>query len=650
MESRIKGLRTLLIIGTVIVFLAGFAFLFASSISPIIRTCTMIVISIVLMGLSLYEENTLKFKSDSIVSYIIGNVGIMVAYISTYVNDLLSGLFNLANDDFLLFVSLFFVLLGLLLLVSIVKYKLYKLLELVVFAYIIALGFFLTSINVDEYLVVSIILGLVFIKNLIKMSNFSEWISLVFTFLSLFFIGNNNVLFAYIIGTIGIANMFVVLFKDKSIQMVPIILMSLITINMFVGVSLDVSIVLTAGLLSLIEMAVNKFNLIDSKIRVFDKAVFVVSFLFIVSMATTNNVYCNCILPLILLGSGLINKYVLKDPYEKYVLPFKLFYCIDQLTLFIPYDGMEYVGPALICISMLVAYMLTKSAAVKRIYMVLIFLSNVVLMLDNGSNLILSIILMILSLISFYVIYVSDSKIEKGLSAYFIFMSAVILAIMSQADNLFLLISAICYAIYLAITKKNKVIFGASLIMFLVASSYYTLNIIDVESIATLIIEMLILCGILLFGFVCVTEEKNQVLFLSLAVMAQIIITIIMHYGLILRIFALIEALGLIIYSINKNKHTLPYIGGIVLTALSLLHIMASFDNLPIALYLIIIGLIIIISAPIAINGYMKKMEQIKIEEAKKPKPKKTVKYCSECGTKADDTDKFCGKCGNKIK
>ena len=650
MESRIKGLRTLLIIGTVIVFLAGFAFLFASSISPIIRTCTMIVISIVLMGLSLYEENTLKFKSDSIVSYIIGNVGIMVAYISTYVNDLLSGLFNLTNNDFLLFVSLFFVLLGLLLIVTMVKYKLYKLLELVIVSFIIALGFFLTSINVDEYVIVAVVLGLVLVKNIIKMSDFSEWISLVFTFLSLFFINNNNVLFAYIIGAIGIANMFVVLFKDKNIQMVPIILMALITINMFVGVSLDISIVLTAGLLAIIEMTVNKFNLIDGKIRAFDKAVFVVTFLFIVSLATTNNVYCNCILPLILLGSGLVNKYVFKDPYEKYVLPFKLFYCIDQLTLYIPYDGMEYVAPAILCVSLLVAYMFSKEDVIKRIYMVIIFLTDIILMLDNGSNLILSIILMILSLISFYGIYVSDKKLEIGLSIYFIFMSAVILGNMANVGNLFLLISAICYAIYLGITKKNKVIFGTSLIMFLAAASYYTLNIIDVESIAALVIEMLGLCGILLFGFVCMTEEKHQIIFVSCAVMAQILLTMLLHFGLIVRIFALIEALGLIIYSINKDKHTLPYIGGIVLTALALLHVMSSFDNLPTALYLIIIGLIIIISVPIAINSYMKKMEQIRLEEAKKPKPKITVSFCSECGNKLAAADKFCGKCGNKIK
>ena len=129
MEGKINRLKTILIIGTIILFLAGVSFLFVKSVDNYVKTLTMGLISGVLFYLSIYEDKKLNFKGSSLTTYIFGLLGVFCTYVTVGVYNYFGSWFSLYGDGYLIFFATLFFLVALLLLISSVRYKVYKLIE-----------------------------------------------------------------------------------------------------------------------------------------------------------------------------------------------------------------------------------------------------------------------------------------------------------------------------------------------------------------------------------------------------------------------------------------------------------------------------------------------------------------------------------------
>ncbi|MCR4581370.1 MAG: zinc ribbon domain-containing protein, partial [Bacilli bacterium] len=281
-----------------------------------------------------------------------------------------------------------------------------------------------------------------------------------------------------------------------------------------------------------------------------------------------------------------------------------------------------------------------------------------------------SIIYLILFALDFYIIYVKEDKVLPMTIAFGVYGFFSMVKLIAGIDSIYYLVAALVYLVYLLITRKNKVIFGISLGLFIANLAYYIFEVIPNETISGLIFELLIAMGIVLFQHECLTKPADKLVFIAVTTGIQIGFTILLPVNILLKIFALVEAIVLIAVSMIDDEYKSLYEEGLIGVVISLIFIIGTIDNLPKSLYLIIVGLVIIVTVPIVIKRYIKRYEMEKALAKNKPKEEvqatqeskkieftsngKKIEYhnnfCGACGTKVFDAYDFCPTCGNKLK
>ena len=187
-------------------------------------------------------------------------------------------------------------------------------------------------------------------------------------------------------------------------------------------------------------------------------------------------------------------------------------------------------------------------------------------------------------------------------------------------------------------------------------------SLISDQSLLMLIGDFLFLGGVVLFEKVIVEKPVNKVSLYGVAIAFQIIANAFSHLNVVLKIFALLEGIGLIALSIKDEKYKGLYIEGLIFVVITLFCIVNSIASLPKTMYLILIGLTIVVITPLIINKYIKLNAELKIKEEEERKKKeeelkklqKNKKYklnfCPDCGTEVKDAYAFCSKCGRKLR
>ena len=222
MENKVKTLKTLLTIGAVILLIAGISFQFASTVEDYVRVITMGLISGVFIYLSIYESKGLDYKSGSIVSHIFACVGFLITFISIGAQELLGEWFSFDGDGAFIYLACCFFLIALLIAISAVRYKVYKLVELSVWISVIGAIMISFFFNADGYVAMTILLGVLLINNIFRMSAFSKWFTIGITVPVLLMICNNEVFITTTLVISLIANLLFIIFKEKKTVLVPL--------------------------------------------------------------------------------------------------------------------------------------------------------------------------------------------------------------------------------------------------------------------------------------------------------------------------------------------------------------------------------------------------------------------------------------------
>ena len=101
-------------------------------------------------------------------------------------------------------------------------------------------------------------------------------------------------------------------------------------------------------------------------------------------------------------------------------------------------------------------------------------------------------------------------------------------------------------------------------------------------------------------------------------------------------IYILVISLIMIIYSIRREDNKLYLASGLIYAFISLASMLSLLSNIPLFMYLFLVGFVLMISVIFLIR-----------DESKRNQTKKN--YCPNCGKRVEDNDKFCANCGENL-
>ena len=671
MEKKIKTLRVILMIGTIVLLIAGLSFLFVSSIEPWIRTLTMTLITLVFLILSIYEEYLMKFKGDSIVSYVFANVSVGITYLCISAYKLFGDWFSLSGDGQMIYIAGFFILVAILVLISSVRYKVYKLIELSVWLMIIAIAFILKYFNVDDICIYLVLIVVTLLNNIIRLTPYGKWATFAILLFGIGYLFNNNELFAMLVGLTMIANIIAIFFKTKKV-LIPFILLYVLLIPFIahtcINYFLALLIVLGLDIILIGTKAFNKETNINPNYIIY-KIFLQFALIITILIAKVEGPFL-FIVPTTIFIPSLIESLLLKDEAERYIIPFKTFYFVFAICYNLPFVFMKnYMALFITNMAILLIYFITSKKAYKVPCILLLVIINMWGL--AGDDLITSIVFTIMFALDFYIVYVKEPDGKIPLTIAFILQGICAISLKESMCPESLIAVALMYGIFICITIKNKALFAASLFGFVLSVSSY-LNYIGLDSLYLgLITHTLTFVALLLYQFICAETEKGKALFLGITVGIHILFLLLWPGNVLLKVLALVEAIFLLLFSIKNDEHRGLFDVGMIGVVASLLFILGTFESLPKSLYLIIVAMAIIIITPILIHKYVKKQKQEallhpKEEEKEEVQPqteevqqvvktrgrKKAVanNFCPMCGTKLIPDSAFCSECGHKIK
>ena len=132
-------------------------------------------------------------------------IGFLFTYISTGFYGLFGKWFSVLGDGDIVFFGTIFFVAALLVLISAVKYKVYKLIELSIWLTIIGVAFIIGHFDVDGKYIMITLLSLALIKNVVNFNNYSRWLTFVISLTSILCIDDKVAIPSLIISALVVA-------------------------------------------------------------------------------------------------------------------------------------------------------------------------------------------------------------------------------------------------------------------------------------------------------------------------------------------------------------------------------------------------------------------------------------------------------------
>jgi predicted membrane protein len=116
-------------------------------------------------------------------------------------------------------------------------------------------------------------------------------------------------------------------------------------------------------------------------------------------------------------------------------------------------------------------------------------------------------------------------------------------------------------------------------------------------------------------------------------------------------LFVLVVSLISLVYGILYKEFKGLFYLGLFGTIISILALISNIGNLPIVLYFVIIGIILIVTISVFIYKYQKYLVDGRYKRCINCDGKQDVdnKYCEYCGFPFVSKNNYCGECGSKI-
>ena len=665
MTDKLKRMQVILVIASILIMLADVS-LFASSLikEDIIVFIIGLIIPTVLLLLSFQVENEFKMEACSSAIYIIS----MLTYLASFVGTI-----------YLFFPGETYLVIG--------KVKILTTFLSLLFATLLSLISFFTR-KKDYFFKSGFVLMLLTIMTLstsimetLNIKGLDVIPGLIVDFIILLlctlFGNKKNEKFVAIVSVIATFISFIALLDttDYISIVVPLLGMITTTINIkkiedsaidvwsFIGLSVaiwteiitfgsvleeGIGLLLSVVLVIIIDMLFCVFNIGKNRKQALGYKIFLDILTIILMIASIDTLEHTLIVITLVLASSLVSTYALKtDKYEQYLLPFKIIMSIiGLLAILNQYINIDMVIIILtINIASVIGYLICQNKVFKYLFMAIIAMS-IVFTYYNVDTAFNFIVLSIMYVFNYHVFFILNNECPKGEAFFFVLTDLFLITNIDLLENsLFYLAFAVIMLIVHFIRKDKPF-----QILSWVAATAGLLAYIEHLPIETLLSTAL--CEVTVFASAFYIIKKYKLADASLIILMIALGLFVAGYSELIGYLVLLFELLIVLFDSYQDKKSVFNVV-LVETFITIFLLLTEIDEIPLFVYLLLVGAgvitIIYISIKKYLNGDYKKEVESKKEETVKVELDPNVIFCGKCGNKLPKDANFCNRCGNKI-
>lgn len=609
--------------------------------------------AIIQFFLSFIIMKELKLELSSKWFFGIGFVSLLMIFPVLSRSDLLSEFFEKEGAIYI-YLSIISIFVGIFSIIVSYVYKNIEFIKVTYVSFFVLISLMFKYYNVDMFYIIIALSVLVFFLNIFAYKKSIHTVSKLFTFIipciMIVLFENMSVINALIFIVITLANIIIVMSRNKdmetSLLSLLLIFGSLFLFDMilFNKVNYDISLPIVTSIHLLVILIIEYFEFVKKNILV--DTYKIVNYIYLVGVTAiliNHTMYAYLVSSVLILISMIANKILFKDDkFNTYALPVGIMFIIITALSFISknYISISYnLGLFIVNIALILLYKFNKDYGLKIVYSILIaaILTNLVLL---PTNTILNFILNLgVILVDYVFVTLFDDK-KNSLIDYMLYAFLVILPIVQINDlpvnHIKYLILGFLYMILLYKNSHDRIKSAFSVVTLLVVLSLYIDGVISVPWLYELIVVTISIIGIYLFSYLVIPSDNEKRLFNI--IVTDVVLTDLLAYRSVMYvdIYILVIALVMILYSIKREDNKLYLASGLIYAFVGLASILSSLSNIPLFMYLFLVGFVLMISVIFLIK-----------DESKKNQNK--MNYCPNCGKKVEDNDKFCANCGENL-
>lgn len=609
--------------------------------------------AIIQFFLSFIIMKELKLELSSKWFFGIGFVSLLMIFPVLSRSDLLSEFFETEGAIYI-YLSIISIFVGIFSIIVSYVYKNIEFIKVTYVSFFVLISLMFKYYNVDMFYIIIALSVLVFFLNIFAYKKSIHTVSKLFTFIipciMIVLFENMSVINALIFIVITLANIIIVMSRNKdmetSLLSLLLIFGSLFLFDMilFNKVNYDISLPIITSIHLLVILIIEYFEFVKKNILV--DSYKIVNYIYLIGVTAiliNHTMYAYLVSSVLILISMIANKILFKDDkFNTYALPVGIMFIIITALSFISknYISISYnLGLFIVNIALILLYKFNKDYGLKIVYSILIaaILTNLVLL---PTNTILNFILNLgVILIDYVFVTLFDDK-KNSLIDYMLYAFLVILPIVQINDlpvnHIKYLILGFLYMILLYKNSQDRIKSAFSVVTLLVVLSLYIDGVISVPWLYELIVVTISIVGIYLFSYLVIPSDNEKRLFNI--IVTDVVLTDLLAYRSVMYvdIYILVIALVMILYSIKREDNKLYLASGLIYAFVGLASMLSSLSNIPLFMYLFLVGFVLMISVIFLIK-----------DESKKNQNK--MNYCPNCGKKVEDNDKFCANCGENL-
>lgn len=609
--------------------------------------------AIVQFFLSFIIMKELKLELSSKWFFGIGFVSLLMIFPVLSRSDLLSEFFE-AEGAIYIYLSIISIFVGIFSIIVSYVYNNIEFIKVTYVSFFVLISLMFKYYNVDMFYIIMALSVLVFFLNIFAYKKSIYTVSKLFTFIipciMIVLFENMSVINALIFIVITLANIIIVMSRNKdmetSLLSLLLIFGSLFLFDMilFNKVNYDISLPIVTSVHLLVILIIEYFEFVKKNILV--DTYKIVNYIYLIGVTAiliNHTMYAYLVSSVLILISMIANKILFKDDkFNTYALPVGIMFIIIIALSFISknYISISYnLGLFIVNIALILLYRFNKDYGLKIVYSILIaaILTNLVLL---PTNTILNFILNLGVILVDYVFVTLFDEKKNGLIDYMLYAFLVILPIVQINDlpvnHIKYLILGFLYMILLYKNSHDRIKSAFSVVTLLVVLSLYIDGVISVPWLYELILVTISIIGIYLFSYLVIPSDNEKRLFNI--IVTDVVLTDLLAYRSVMYvdIYILVIALVMILYSIKREDNKLYLASGLIYAFVGLASMLSSLSNIPLFMYLFLVGFVLMISVIFLIK-----------DESKKNQNK--MNYCPNCGKKVEDNDKYCANCGENL-
>ena len=609
--------------------------------------------AIIQFFLSFIIMKELKLELSSKWFFGIGFVSLLMIFPVLSRSDLLSEFFETEGAIYI-YLSIISIFVGIFSIIVSYVYNNIEFIKVTYVSFFVLISLMFKYYNVDMFYIIIALSVLVFFLNIFAYKKSIYTVSKLFTFIipciMIVLFENMSVINALMFIVITLVNIIIVMSRNKdmetSLLSLLLIFGSLFLFDMilFNKVNYDISLPIVTSIHLLVILIIEYFEFVNKNILV--DSYKIVNYIYLIGVTAiliNHTTYAYLVSSVLILISMIANKILFKDDkFNTYALPVGIMFIIITALSFISknYISISYnLGLFIVNIALILLYKFNKDYGLKIVYSILIaaILTNLVLL---PTNTILNFILNLGVILVDYVFVTLFDEKKNSLIDYMLYAFLVILPIVQINDlpvnHIKYLILGFLYMILLYKNSHDRIKSAFTVVTLLVVLSLYIDGVISVPWLYELIVVTISIVGIYLFSYLVIPSDNEKRLFNI--IVTDVVLTDLLTYRNVMYvdIYILIIALVMILYSIKHEDNKLYLASGLIYAFIGLASMLSSLSNIPLFMYLFLVGFVLMISVIFLIK-----------DESKRNQNK--MNYCPNCGKKVEDNDKFCANCGENL-